>query len=117
MKQLDANPGVAAPLLARLVSGEAETPDEKRAQLHARLAMVFRDPSQVEPLVVELLAGKVTYVLPIRQLLGPAGSRLTERFRGLLRDEKADPSGGFARPWLSPITSPCLRPCRGPRRT
>ena len=72
VKQLDANPEVAAPLLARLISGKAETPDEKRAQLHARLAMVSRDPSQVEPLVEELLAGKVAYVLPIRQLLRPA---------------------------------------------
>ena len=95
VKQLDANPGVAAPLLARLVSGKAETPDEKRAQLHARLAMVSHDPSQAEPLVEELLAGKVTYVLPIRQVLRPAATRLTERFRGLLRDDKADPQRRF----------------------
>jgi formylglycine-generating enzyme required for sulfatase activity len=95
VKQLDANPDVAAPLLAQLISGKAETPDEKRAQLHARLAMVSRDPSQVEPLVEELLAGKVTYVLPIRQLLRPAGARVAERFRGLLRDEKADPERRF----------------------
>ncbi len=95
VKQLDANPDVAAPLLARLISGKAETPDEKRAQLHARLAMVSRDPSQVEPLVEELLAGKVAYVLPIRQLLGPAGARLTERFRDLLRDDRADPERRF----------------------
>jgi formylglycine-generating enzyme required for sulfatase activity len=93
--QLDANPDVAGPLLARLISGKAETPDEKRAQLHARLAIVSRDPSQVESLVEELLAGKVTYVLPIRQLLGPARARLTERFRGLLRDDKADPEWRF----------------------
>ncbi len=91
VKQLDANPGAAAPLLARLVSGKAETPDEKRAQLHARLASVSRDPSQAEPLVEELLTGKITYVLPIRQLLRPAAARLMEWFRGLLRDDKADP--------------------------
>ena len=74
VKQLDANPDVAAPLLARLISAKADTPDEKRAQLHARLATVSRDPSQVEPLVEELLTGKVTYVLPIRQLLRPLGT-------------------------------------------
>ncbi len=90
VKQLDANPEVAGPLLARLISGKAETQDEKRAQLHARLAMVSRDPSQVEPLVEELLAGKVTYVLPIRQLLRPAAGGLTEPLRGLLRNDKAD---------------------------
>jgi serine/threonine protein kinase/formylglycine-generating enzyme required for sulfatase activity len=95
VKQLDANPDVAAPFLSPLVSGKAETPDEKRAQLHARLASVSRDPSQVEPLVEELLAGKVAYVLPIRQLLRPAAARLTERFRGLLRDDKADPQRRF----------------------
>jgi serine/threonine protein kinase len=95
VKRLDANPEVAARFLLPLISGKAETPDAKRAQLHARLAMVSRDPSQVEPLVVQLLAGKVLYVLPIRQLLRPAGARLTERFRGLLRDGKADPERRF----------------------
>ena len=62
---------MAARFLAPLISGNAETPEEKRAQLHARLAVVSRDPSQVEPLVEELLTGKVAYVLPIRQLLRP----------------------------------------------
>jgi serine/threonine protein kinase/formylglycine-generating enzyme required for sulfatase activity len=95
VKQLDANPEVARPLLARHISGKAETPDEKRAQLHARLAMASRDPSQVEPLVEELLTGKVTYVLPVRQLLRPSAAQLTERFRGQLRDEKADPERRF----------------------
>jgi len=94
-KQLEANPDVARPLLSPLVSRRAETLDEKRAQLHARLAMVSRDPSQVEPLVEELLTGTVTYALPIRQLLRPAGARLTERFRGLLRDDKSDPDRRF----------------------
>jgi formylglycine-generating enzyme required for sulfatase activity len=95
VKQLDANPEVAAPLLARLISSMAETPDEKRSQLHARLASVSRDASQVEPLVEELFAGKAAYVLPIRQLLGPAGAQLTERFRGLLRNDRADPERRF----------------------
>jgi formylglycine-generating enzyme required for sulfatase activity/cellulose biosynthesis protein BcsQ len=95
VKQLDANPEVAAPLLARLISGKAETPEEKRAQLHARLAMVPRDPSQVDPLVEELLAGKVTYVLPIRELLRPAEAQVAEPFRALLCDEKADPERRF----------------------
>jgi len=95
VKQLDANPDIAARFLSPFVSGKAETPDEKRAQLHARLAMVSRDPSQVEPLVEELLTGKVTYVLTIRQLLRPSAGGLTERFRGLLRDDKADPERRF----------------------
>jgi eukaryotic-like serine/threonine-protein kinase len=95
VKQLDARPGVAMPLLSSLVAGKAETPDARRAQLHARLAMVSRDPSQVEPLVEELLTGKETYVLPIRALLRPRAARLTERFRGLLRDDKSNTQGRF----------------------
>ena len=49
-----------------------------------------RDPSLVDPLAEELLKGKVTYVAPIRQQLRPAAKALTEKFRGILRDEKAD---------------------------
>ena len=90
VKQLDANPQVASTFLSPLVSRTATTLDEKRAQLHARLAMVSRDPSLVDPLAEELLTGKVTYVAPIRQQLRPAATRLTEKLRGILRDEKAD---------------------------
>ena len=90
VKQLDANPQVASTFLSPLVSRTATTLDEKRSQLHARLAMVSRDPSLVDPLAEELLKGKITYVAPIRQQLRPAAKALTEKFRGILRDEKAD---------------------------
>jgi formylglycine-generating enzyme required for sulfatase activity len=95
VKQLDANPQVAATFLKPLVWGKATTTDQKRAQLHARLARVARDPSLVEPLAEELLAGKVTYVPPIRQRLRPWAVQLTEQFRCLLRDQKADPQRRF----------------------
>ena len=85
-----ATPQVASTFLAPLVSRTATTLDEKRAQLHARLAMVSRDPSLVDSLAEELLTGKVAYVAPIRQQLRPAATGLTEKFRGILRDEKAD---------------------------
>ena len=49
----------------------------------------------MEPLVEELLTGNVRYVLPIPRLLRPYAVRLIERFRGLLRDEKADPERRF----------------------
>ena len=42
VKELDANPEVAASFLVPLVSKYATTLDEKRAQLHARLALVSR---------------------------------------------------------------------------
>ena len=89
MKQLDANPQVASTFLSPLVLQTATTQDEKRNQLHARLAMVSRDPSLVLPLAEELLSGKVTYVAPIRQELRPAAPQLTKKFRAILRDEKA----------------------------
>jgi serine/threonine protein kinase/formylglycine-generating enzyme required for sulfatase activity len=95
VKQLDMNPRVATPLLSPLVSSKAETQDEKRAQLHARLALVSRDPSQVEPLVEELLTGHVTYILPIRALLRPAAAGLAERLRRLLHDDRAEPQRRF----------------------
>ncbi len=95
VKELDANPEVAATFLSPLVAGDARTVNEKRAQLHARLATVSRDPSLVEPLVEELLTGKVTYVMPIRQLLRPSSSTLTEQFRGVLRNEQAEPQRRF----------------------
>ena len=89
VKELDANPELAATFLTPLVTMDAKTIERKLAQLHARLAIVSRDPSLVEPLVEELLTGKVTYVLPIRQQLRVFASQLTERFRMLLRDKNA----------------------------
>ena len=95
VRQLDLNPQVASTFLSPLLSQTATTLDEKRAQLHARLAMVSRDPSLVDPLAEELLTGKVTYVAPIRHQLRPAATALTEKFRGILRDAKADSQRRF----------------------
>jgi hypothetical protein len=90
VKQLNANQQVAHEYLAPKLIVEGKTPDERRAQLHARLAGVARDPSLVEPLVEELLSGKVDYVLPIRQLLKPSAAKLRESLKIVLHDEKAD---------------------------
>ena len=95
VRQLDLNPQVASTFLSPLLSRTATTQDEKRNQLHARLAMVSRDPSLVLPLAEELLTGKVTYVAPIRHQLRPAALALTEKFRGILRDAKADSQRRF----------------------
>ncbi|MDX1929716.1 MAG: SUMF1/EgtB/PvdO family nonheme iron enzyme [Pirellulaceae bacterium] len=95
IRELDANPQVAASYLSPLVSTAATTLDEKRAQLHARLALVSRDATLLEPLVEELLTGKVTYVAPISQQLRPAAEQLTERFEVLLSDEKIDAQRRF----------------------
>ena len=90
VKELDANPKVAATYLSPLLAASATTADEKRAQLHARLALVSRDRALVEPLLEELLTSKVGYVGPIRQQLRPYAGELTEKLRAILRDEKAE---------------------------
>ncbi len=90
VKVLDANPKVAATYLSPLLAANATTADEKRAQLHARLAVVSRERALVEPLLEELLTNKVVYVGPIRQLLRPYAGELTEKLRAILRDEKAE---------------------------
>ncbi len=90
VKELDANPKVAATFLSPRLSANARTVDEKRAQLHARLALVSRDRSLIEPLLEELLTNKVVYVVPIRQQLRPYAGELTEKLQAILRDEKAE---------------------------
>jgi formylglycine-generating enzyme required for sulfatase activity len=94
-KQLDAKAEIADGYLAPLVSGDATTPAQQRSKLHARMASVARDPSLVEPLTEELLAGKVNYVLPLRELLRPSAAKLGESMQSLLRDDKADPQRRF----------------------
>ena len=95
VKELDANPEVAATYLSPLLAANAATVDEKRAQLHARLALVSRDRALVEPLLEELLTNKVVYVGPIRQQLRPYAGELTEKLRAILRDGKAEANRRF----------------------
>ncbi len=85
----------ASRYLRSIAYQESVSDEQRREQLHARLATVSRDPSLVEPLVEQLLTGKVTYVLPIRQQLRPAAAQLTDKLRSLLRDAKADPQRRF----------------------
>lgn len=95
VKQLDENSGLVANSLSPLLWEDVETIERKRAQLHARLALVHREPSLVEPLVEELLTCKVAYILPIRQLLRPFASQLTETFFAALRDDEIDSQRRF----------------------
>jgi len=95
VKELDANPKVAATYLSPLLAANAATVDEKRARLHARLARVSRDRTLIEPLLEELLTNKVVYVGPIRELLRPYAGELTGKLRAILRDEKAEANRRF----------------------
>jgi eukaryotic-like serine/threonine-protein kinase len=87
IEELDANSEIATTYLSPLLTQQAETLDEKRSQLHARLATVARDKSLVEPLLEELLTNKVAYIGPIRQQLRPYAGELTEKLWAILRDE------------------------------
>jgi serine/threonine protein kinase/formylglycine-generating enzyme required for sulfatase activity len=95
VKELESNPAVAAALLVPIISVDAKTVDERRSRLHARLAMVSRDKSLVEPLLEELLTSKVAYIGPIREQLRPYAGELTERLRAILRDNKTDANRRF----------------------
>ncbi len=86
VKQMDANPWVAARYLSPYLSADAVP----QARLHAQLASVSRDPSLVDPLLEEFFTAKETYLLPIRELLRPAAPKITDRLVTLLRDEKVD---------------------------
>jgi serine/threonine protein kinase/formylglycine-generating enzyme required for sulfatase activity len=90
VQELESNWEQAETFLSPLVLQNAETVGQKRAQLHASLALVSRNASLVDPLVEELLSGKVTYVAPIRDQLRPMAGRLAEQFREILHDEKTD---------------------------
>ena len=87
---LDEKPELSASFLGPLVSAEAETPDEKRARLHASLATVSRDPSLLVGLKEELLTNKVAYVGPIRELLRPYADELSDEFWTILRNKNDD---------------------------
>jgi eukaryotic-like serine/threonine-protein kinase len=81
--------------LEEIAEQEAHSEGQHREQLHARLATVSHNPSWIDPLVEELLTGKVAYVLPIRQQLRPAAAAITERLQSLVRDRTAAPQRRF----------------------
>ncbi len=95
IKDLEKNPELAATSLKKLLSQEARTIDEKRQQLHARLAMVSHDKTLVEPLMEELLTNKVDYIGPIRQQLRPYADQLKEKLWAILRDKNQEAKRRF----------------------
>lgn len=88
--ELESNVELAAKTILPLLQHEASTPDDKRGQFHARLASVSQDPALVEPLLEELLSGKISYVAPIRALLRPFALQQRDKLESLFRDSTAD---------------------------
>jgi eukaryotic-like serine/threonine-protein kinase len=95
VNELDSNPEVAWAYLSPLLAVDAKTVDQKRAQLHARLALVGRDRALIEPLMEELLTNKVVYLGPIRQQLRPYAGELKEKLQAVLRDKKVEANRRF----------------------
>jgi eukaryotic-like serine/threonine-protein kinase len=77
------------------VATDANSPDERRAKLHARLALVKHDEWQVAPLVEEFLSGNVAYLGVIRDQLAPYATRLEGDFWKLLHDGALAPPRRF----------------------
>ncbi len=95
LRQVDRYYGWAGSGLFALASGTAGTLEERRTQLHARLALVSRDASQVEPLLEELLTNHVSYVGVIRVQLQPYRIQFEDKLWELLRDGTAAPARRF----------------------
>ena len=89
LHELDASEKLAAKHLTPLIETKAETAEQRRTQLHARLARVAQDDAQVTPLVEEMLTNnQVAYIGPIRQRLKPHASELASKLTVILRDGK-----------------------------
>ncbi|HEV3021494.1 MAG TPA: serine/threonine-protein kinase, partial [Pirellulales bacterium] len=95
LQQLDSYRRWATPSLVAMAGAEPKSVDERRAQLHARLALVARDERQVPPLVEELLAGHVSYVGVIRDELAPYQQQFQSDLWRLLHDATNAPSRRF----------------------
>ena len=91
--ELENHRGRVTPMLVALASTEPKTAEERKVQLHARLALVPHDEQQVHPLVEELLTANVSYLGVIRDQLAP----YEQRFEGDLWELLHSASGGGLR--------------------
>ena len=85
----------ADPALRTLASATAGTAEERRSQFHARLALVWRDASQVELVLQELLTNHVSYVGVIRDQLAPYKEQFETKLWETLHDIGTDPTHRF----------------------
>jgi serine/threonine protein kinase/formylglycine-generating enzyme required for sulfatase activity len=95
VNELNTNPSMATKLLEPFLSPASPSLAQKKSQLHARLAMVARDPRLSEPLVEELLSAPNDYLIPIRQMLRPFSGKITAELTSRMRDETTDAQQRF----------------------
>src|SRR5262245_22476388 len=82
----------ADPLLARIL---ATAPADSKARLHASLALVLRDASQLDYLIDRLLIAEPDELQVICSSLAPYKNQVTDRLWGLADDEAAPDSRRF----------------------
>jgi len=103
--QEDAIPGIvgnlqpyrrwARPRLRKLLESEPQTPQERRQQLHVRLALVPEDRGQVSALLEELLEAEVEYIGVIRDALNPYRPNVVGNLWDRLQDASEAPESRF----------------------
>ncbi len=87
----------AKPRLESLVAQEPDTAEERRQQLHARLALVSGDASHIQPLLKALLAAEtsVSHVGVIRDALEARAAEFSEQLWSVLHDPQESKSYRF----------------------
>ncbi|MFM8252474.1 MAG: protein kinase domain-containing protein [Planctomycetota bacterium] len=95
IRELWKEPSLAKENLTPLLSDPNNSVHGQRTLLHARIAAAARDSAQIEPLVEELLAGRVNYAIAIRQQLRPWAGQFITQLRHVFQDETAPVSRRF----------------------
>jgi serine/threonine protein kinase/formylglycine-generating enzyme required for sulfatase activity len=87
IRELWKEPSLAKQSLTPLLTKPVDSVQGQRTLLHARMAAVSHDSAQIEPLLQELLSGRVHYAIAIREQLRPWAGQLIPRLRDVLQDE------------------------------
>jgi serine/threonine protein kinase len=85
----------ATPALLAIAESPTTSPDDRRRQLHARLALVAHDPRHVPVLLEELLTGNFAYAGALRDRLAPYQDQIQEALWTTLHDNASDTNRRF----------------------
>lgn len=88
---LDKYQEAAAKSLNDILQSPANSVQQSRAQLHARIARVASDPNLAEPLSRQMLNAKIDYLPVITHRLQPYARQFKTTLRELMQDDQADP--------------------------
>ncbi len=85
----------ASSALRHRVTREVTSEEQRKEQLHARLALVAADDTHVPPLRQSLLSATPQYIGVIRDILSPYADQVRESLWETLHDESADEQRRF----------------------